>query len=209
MLKEYNKLISKDNNKKKSKSRNKVTIMITSFITRLLITSIIILLYVVLLRQPFYKTSKIKKIVSNEFNFLKMVNSLDRTLFNNQLLSKILRSTDSIVATKVATNLYFDCIDYIDGVNYITNKDNDSCTSIDIGVVTSIRCINNLYEVSILSSNDITYTYGNLSQINIKIYEYVDACKIIGKSSVISDAFQYSLIIEKDDVRFSYYDYAN
>lgn len=71
---------------------------------------------------------------------------------------------------------------YIEGSDAISTSYLEGVKNYAAGVVTKINK-NEKYEITILSLDDKTYTYGNLDEIDVHIYSYVKTNDILGNST--------------------------
>ena len=96
----------------------------------------------------------------------------------------------------------FECINFQDDTNYLVSTFN-AATNILEGVVIKIEKQNNLYNITVLTTDDYEYTYKGLSSVDCYLYEYLPQGKIIGELSYENN-YQYLVQIYKDG---KYYEY--
>lgn len=136
--------------------------------------------------------------INKQWNFLKLVSS-----FNAMFGEFIVLSDDKTVDG----SLYYDEIEYVNGINYITNHGNGVVIS-KSGVITRIiKDDNNTYTVDIQTNDDYIFTYRGLTGLDYSIYSYLEQGSILGLASLNEEGYQFSLIIKKGDVSYDYYNF--
>lgn len=133
----------------------------------------------------------------NLFNF----NNEIRSSINFSLLTKQINNALGETNT-VSDEIMFECINFQDDTNYLVSTFN-AATNILEGVVIKIEKQNNLYNITVLTTDDYEYTYKGLSSIDCYLYEYLPQGKIIGELSYENN-YQYLVQIYKDG---KYYEY--
>lgn len=174
-FKRYNKKQRRNNklNKKKRSYFDKLYI-------RIFLSSLLLL---ILLGSKNLFNLNIFNTVNQNMNILPIVN----------LFTKIYDIPEDIVVN-ITDN--YEEIEYINGINYITNKSFNGVTIIKTGIVVKIEKLNDLYYVTIKSDDGIEYTYGNLTNLDVSIYSYVTANSTIGSALYIDDEYRFSLKIK-------------
>lgn len=172
------------------KSDNKISIIFS----KILISSIIILLSLIYTKYSDDNKTKFKKIFFNNFNF---------AYFNN-IYSKISLSKSNNVIPTISTNdIYINGEDYLDGKKYNTN--NDFIKALSPGIVV-FKGEKDGYNKTVIvqCANGYDIWYGNLNNINVDLYEYVD------NGDIISDSLDSTfLVITKNNKFISYEEYKN
>ena len=172
------------------KSDNKISIIFS----KILISSIIILLSLIYTKYSDDNKTKFKNIFFNNFNF---------AYFNN-IYSKISLSKSNNVIPTISTNdIYINGEDYLDGKKYNTN--NDFIKAISPGIVV-FKGEKDGYNKTVIvqCANGYDIWYGNLNNINVDLYEYVD------NGDIISDSLDSTfLVITRNNKFISYEEYKN
>ena len=97
----------------------------------------------------------------------------------------------------------YESIEYSNGINYITNKSFNGVSSACSGIVVRITKQNNLYNVTIKSEDDLEYTYGGLSSIDVSLYSYVVTNNTIGTAFFNDQNYSFTLEIKNDSTVYS------
>ncbi len=185
--------IEEYNKNKRKRSNNKY---IKSFISRFMISTIILLTLLILIS----KSEKIHNFVKNtvyskQFNF-----SSVNKFYNKYILNPISNSKGSIMVFK--DNNKEEMIEYNGGVKI--NKSNDKNVKVvESGIVVFIGEKEGFGNTIIIQqSNGIDCWYGNVNNINTNIYSYVTKNTIIGNTN----DYLY-LYFEKDGKTVDYKDF--
>lgn len=132
---------------------------------------------------------------------LKDLNVLKITsLFDNRI------NKDSI--TSVANLELFESIKYNNNVNIFSDSSFDGATILESGIITKVSKKNNLYEINILSTSGILYTYSNLVSFDFSLYRFVRADEILGlvEYNTETTTYTFNVIISKDNNYYSIYE---
>lgn len=129
----------------------------------------------------------------NDHGNLAKVSSYFLGLFNPEL-----------VETVASTSIY-DTINYVDGVNKISNQESNfqGVQVFSSGTVVKISKVDERYSVTIKGIDGYEYTYRNLESIDCLMYQYVASEKIIGSTS---QNCQFELVISYDKSVYSIYE---
>ena len=139
-------------------------------------------------------------VVFNKYNFLNFNNYVVRHLNFSVLTKQINTLIDN--TEEVSGEITFEEVSYRNDLNYFVSTFN-GVTNLEDGVVIKIEKNNNLYNITILTSDDYEYTYKELDKADCYLYEYVTKGKIIGSVSIDKNN-QYLVSIYKDG---QYYEY--
>lgn len=154
--------------------------IITNSIFKILITTVLSLLILIAIKaNNSFKTKFYKYIYESSISFAKF-NALYSSYFG-----KIIPTTDLDIVKPVfnETLEYDKKEDYKDGVSLTIGSDY-LVPAIASGVVVYIGNKEGYGNVLIINSNDGTdIWYGNMDNIDLKLYDYVDKGKYIGKAS--------------------------
>lgn len=188
-------------NKKKVTHVKKYNWTIFKFINQLCITIILTLLTLIILKsnsnlkQGFYKN-----VYENNFSFSE-VNELYKKYFGSSIPFK-----DFLVSTKPAFNeklTYTEANVYNDGVK-LTVEDKYLVPNQLSGLVVFIGLKEEYGNTVIIQqANGIDLWYGNIEEINVKLYDYVEKGELIGNTK---DTNLY-LVYKKDGEVLNYEDY--
>lgn len=175
---------------------------VKGLISRSLVAIIFVLVSVIFTRSSDKNLTNYKKYV--------LENSLEFTKINN-LYQSIFGKVDIINSKKSNTSSVFNSIDYKNIENYkngvkLTVGMNDTVNVIASGIVVFIGEKDNLGNTVIVQGNDgYDIWYSNITDTNIKIYDYIESGSILGTSN---NEYIY-ITIKKDDKYISYEEYQN
>lgn len=184
---------------KKKKEKNQFL----SFINKLLVCFLLFLSVMVLIKvKPEYKDKIYNKLFNNTFSFAKF-NKWYKEKFGNALpIDDIIPSNDTVSVFNEKLK-YSEAISYKDGVK-LTVEDNYLIPTLEGGVVVFIgekeeygNC------VIIQQSNGIDLWYCNVTNSNLKLYDYVEKGSLVGEAS---GNYMY-LVFQKDGKYLNYKDY--
>lgn len=171
--------------RKSFKNENKKTYFDKLYI-RIFLSSI--LLFLLISAKNIFKLDLVNHLNSN-INVIPILN-----LFTN-----IYEFNHKDLEVNLTTN--YENINYLEGVNYITNESFNGVSSAATGIVIKINKIDDLYYVTIKSENNLEYTYGGLSSIDVSLYSYVVVNNIIGSAQTINNHYTFTIEIkDKDNV---------
>lgn len=137
--------------------------------------------------------------ITSNFNFLKLTKTID-----NLFATNIFNQGEVCVYSQT----FYESVEFRNDINYISNSSFSGVETLVDGLVINIKKENNLYNVTIQASDDTIYCYQGLEQIDVRIYQYVNAKDVIGKSCYISDHYEFRLLIIKDGKYLDYYENA-
>lgn len=168
--------MTKDEIKKKF---NKKTIIVPHFVNKLLITIFFSLLTIIILKSNTqYKQLFYEKVYTDTINFAS-INKMYERYFGSSIPFK-----DYLTPTKTVFNekLKYSKIEkYMDGAKLEVDT-NYLVPSLDSGIVIFIGEKENYGKtVIILNENDIEVWYGNLNNININMYDYIEQGSFLGE----------------------------
>lgn len=175
--------------KKLDKKRNNY---ITKLFLRIFLSSLLLLLFI--LMDNYNINSRVK--IKDNFNFYKLV-KVTKNLFGDFI---------SINTEKmVGLEQNFEFIEFIDNCNYITNHSFNGVTNIDSGIITNIKMVDNLYNVTV-QSEEYTYVYMGLENIDYSLYSFVESGTILGNAYNNNELYQFQVLISKGDKFYEYYE---
>lgn len=184
---DYFKRINK--NKKKNYKEN--------IIKRTLITSIIVLIILIVSNLSSKFSSIIKKeLLEKNYNFSKL-----NSLYKKYILSinpiKDKSDTSLVSSNKVID--YLSIENYMDGVKLIMNE-NTPISMLESGLVVYVG-VKEEYGMSVVvkQNNGIDVIYGNVDNVEVKVYDYVEKDSIFASSKS-----ELILIFEKDGEKLDY-----
>jgi murein DD-endopeptidase MepM/ murein hydrolase activator NlpD len=181
-----------------SKSKNKI---ISNIFTKILISIILILLVCIYIKVDNKGTANIKKYLFND--------SLKFTKINNLFNDKIGKIIPEVKNND--TNMVFNSNElknknyskYYDGIKLNIDK-NNPISALYGGLVVFIGNKDNYNNTIIIQGNNgIDYWYGNITNTNVNLYDYIEKDTIIGESS---DNYIY-IVLEKDGKYLNYDEY--
>ena len=162
---------------------------VTKLFLRIFLSSLLLLL-LILGNNYAVKNDKIS-------NFIKIANIFN-SIFGNFI--PIDGGNDVLVD---ATTLY-GSINYVEGINYIDNNSFEGVYNFEAGIIIKkTKDKDGLYTITVLSQNNICYTYIGLTTCNFNLYSYVSKKTIIGNGLQDQNGnYQFKLIIEKEGVKY-------
>lgn len=178
--------------------RNKKYSYFDKLFMRIFFSSLILL--------SFFVVPKIKQFE----NFTSIVNSNLNFISFSNIFSGIFGNIFEFDDDYVYSSDIYESVKYQDGVNIVKHRSFDGVKILVPGVVTKIyKDENGLYNLTILGVDDYIYTYIGLETKDVRIYEYLREEAILGKSRFTTDSYEFTVIIEKDNQRVSFYDNVN
>lgn len=181
ILKKYYR--SKKKNKKIKISRTKRK-LIDKLFFRIFLSSLTLLLMVLFNR---YNLFNFNDVISSNINFSVLTKQVNTLLDDTQTVSN---------------EINFQLLNYTNEMNHFQSTFN-GVYNISSGVVVKIEKEDELYNITILTTEDYEYTYKGLESINCYLYEYISEGKIIGTVSQ-NNNYMYLVSIYKDG---KYYEY--
>ena len=121
--------------------------------------------------------------INNNINILPIV----------KLFTKIY-DFESDIPVNVINN--YDNIEFIDGINYVTNESYNGVTVVNSGIVIKVEKKNDYYFVTIKDDSGTEYTYGYLGSIDVSLYSYVSVNKTIGTANLINNNYSFTIEIK-------------
>lgn len=187
-------------NKQKVK-KSKIPALLFNFLVKTLIMVILFLTSLIYIRQSDINKVNFNKIVyKNTISFAKIYSIYQRYLGDVIPFKNIYKDNTKVVSSE---KISYDKISKKNN-GYILSVSSDySVPLIKSGIVISITTDKNLGKlVKVQDKNGLNITYGCLSEVNVKLYDYLDKGELIGKSNK-------TLYLEfmKDDKYLSYEKY--
>lgn len=109
----------------------------------------------------------VRKTIEKNTNFIKIANIFN-SIFGNFI--PIDGGNDVLVD---ATTLY-GSINYVEGINYIDNNSFEGVYNFEAGIIIKkTKDKDGLYTITVLSQDNICYTYIGLTTCNFNLYSYV------------------------------------
>ena len=190
---------------KKYSDNNKFTINIKSKYFKYLITRILISVIVLISTLIYIKIDNRNKLYVKDYVF---TDNIEFTKINNWYQNNIGKI---IPQTKTTSEMVFSTDDikknnyekYLDGVKIDDNKGNPVSTLYG-GIVVFIGEKEGYNNTLIIQGNDgIDYWYGNITNINVNLYDYLEKDTIIGEAK---DDYIY-LVLESNGKYLDYDEY--
>ena len=190
---------------KKYSDNNKFTINIKSKYFKYLITRILISVIVLISTLIYIKIDNRNKLYVKDYVF---TDNIEFTKINNWYQNNIGKI---IPQTKTTSEMVFSTDDikknnyekYLDGVKIDDNKGNPVSTLYG-GIVVFIGKKEGYNNTLIIQGNDgIDYWYGNITNINVNLYDYLEKDTIIGEAK---DDYIY-LVLESNGKYLDYDEY--
>ncbi len=191
--------ISKYLNKKKVTEKNKKNIFL-SFLNRSLICFILVIICLILMKNNSSFKSFIEKEVYHDNLSFAYFNNLYNKYFGNILPSYKTEETESVFNESLA---YKTVHKYYDGYK-LEVANSYLVPIIESGIVVYIGTMENYGNVLIIEGIDgVDIWYGNVNNINVKIYDYVNKGDYLGEAI---DNNLY-LVFEKNQEYLNFEDY--
>ena len=171
----------------------------TIFFSKLLITIVITLIILILIKSSNnFKNIFYKKIYEDNLSFAYFNNLYEKYIINNEIFNKVIKTQTvfSETLTYEEKNKYLDGVSLKVSNNYLVpiNKS---------GIVVYIGQKEGYNNTVIIQRIDgIDEWYGNIENVNIKLYDYVTEGSILGECS--SELY---LVYKKDGNVLNYEDY--
>lgn len=196
-----NKNKSDNNNKNKSSSKKFKGIGIYNFLIRTMITIIFVLITLIVLKDNTKLKTKFYKYVYEDNISFTTINSLYQKYFGSPIpFKKILdKETEQVFNENLK---YSNQSKYLDGVN-LEVGDNYLIPILESGMVVFIGEKEGYGNTVIIQQmNGVDVWYGNVQNVNVTLYEYVEKGKLLGEA----DKNLY-LVFKKDGNVLNYEDY--
>ena len=171
----------------------------TIFFTKLLISIIITLIILILIKSSSnFKDNFYKEVYSNNISFTYMKSIYDKYIGDTAILDKVVK-TEPVFSEKLT---YSSSEKYFDGV--CLNIDKNYLVPIsESGIVVFIGQKEQYGNVVIIQRIDgIDEWYGNIDNVNVKLYDYVKKGSLLGEASN-----KLYLVYKKDGNTLNYEDY--
>ncbi len=168
------------------------------FLSKLLITIIITLIMLILMKSNIsFKNNFYRYVYNTNFSFTK-VSNLYNKYFSN-IIEIPTFNEKTVFNEKIS---YQQKESYNEGVKLKVDN-NYSIPNQESGIVVFIGTKDNYGNVIIIEqTNGIDVWYGNINNVNVKLYDYIEKGKIIGEA----DNYLY-LVFKKDGKILNYEDY--
>lgn len=155
--------------------KNNIKNYIYSLFKRILVTSIIVLLVLILCKKKEeYKTVINKNLFETNFDFSKVNN-----IYKKYILGEVKELTSLVSNNKVLD--YTSKETYKDGVLLTLGKEYP-IKALDSGLVVYVGEKDNMNTIIIQQSNGIDVTYSNINA-SVKVYDYIEKGNIIGSTN--------------------------
>lgn len=170
---EINEILLRHKNRKNKKIKNKKN----SFVTKILISIILLLSGLILVKRndKLYLFAK-DKILNNNINFSKI-----RSLYTKYLGKIIVNDNNDVKTVSKESNAYSDIIEYKSG--YQLKLNTNTIHSLKSGIVVFIGSKDDFNNTIIIQGTDgVDIWYGNIETNNVKLYDYIETDAIIATS---------------------------
>ena len=190
--------INKNNNNNK-KEKNKLK----SFVNKLLIVIILFLANLILIKSnQKYRDFIEENIYNNNFSFAKIKNFYNKYLGGVETLDRLVNNTTEVFNETLKYNsesIYYDGVKLEVQNNYLV-------PILEEGMVVFIGEKENYGNTIIIQGlNGIDIWYGNITNVAVKLYDYIEKDTVIGET--VDDKLY--LVIKKDNEFIKYEDYKN
>ena len=185
-----------------SKNSNTSKIKYLKFlISRILISIILIISIGIFIKIDDNNSSLIQKYLFEDNIKFTKINKWYQNTFGS-IIPTVENPAEMVFESDIKSGEYEE---YQDGVK-ITHKKGSPVSLLYGGIVVFIGPLDNYGNAVIIQGNDgIDYTYGNLSNVSINLYDYIEKDTIIGESA--EDYFY--LVLQKDGKYLKYEEYLN
>lgn len=186
--------------KKRIKGVKKTHKYISRIITNFLLVIIFVLISLIFTNQSDnFKSLYRKYFFEDNFSFAKF-NNWYQTHFGTPIPSK-----GAEVMAQGTKNIFSNPEKYYDGAKFKIGE-KTTITNLKSGIVVYIGNKDNYGNTVVIQGTDgYNIWYGNLENINVSLYSYIDANTILGNT--VTDEFY--LVINKDNKFIAYADYQN
>ena len=171
----------------------------TIFFTKLFISIIITLIILILIKASSdFKNNFYKQVYSTNISFTSLKKIYNKYIGNIDILDKVIK-TEPVFSEKLTYSKkekYLDGVDLIVGKNYLVPIE-------ESGIVVFIGEKENYGNVVIIQRIDgIDEWYGNIDNVNVKMYDYVKKGQLLGEAND-----NLYLVYKKDGNVLNYEDY--
>lgn len=193
---EISKFLNKDKKKEKKEKKN----FLVHFFNKILVCFIFVILCLILMKtNPSFKTFIENKVYKDNLSFA-YLNNLYNQYFGDILPSYKGDNTTTVFNEKLEYKNYNK---YLDGYK-LEVSDSYLVPIIESGIVVFVGNIDNYGESIIIEGIDgVDIWYGNLENVNVKLYDYVTKGNFLGETK---DNILY-LVFEKNQEYLKFEDY--
>ncbi len=192
-----------NNFKKKKKSFNKVKISLNKKNINKLITKFMIAIIFFLISIIFTNYSDKNLLLYKEYVFTESLPFTKIKGWYEDLFGEVLPTQDNSQTVFNGNLVYKDISEYYDGEKLLVSK-NTLVNNITSGVVVFSGEKDNYGNTVIIQGIDgVDIWYGNLENVSVSLYDYIEANTVIGETK---DEYLY-LVIKKDNDFIKYEDY--
>lgn len=165
---------------KSNSFRNSISKILKRFLSKLMLTTIIFLLGMIIVKEnPKFKTIIRRNVYEASFKFNKTKKAYEKYFGNILSIDKISPTTKEVFAEKLQ---YSDSSTYKDGVKLKVSK-NYMVPTLESGVVVFIGDKKDYGKTIVIEqTNGISTWYGNINTNNIKLYDYIEKGTLLGES---------------------------
>lgn len=193
--------------KYKSNKKNNISNPLKKYIKKTVVQVLLCIIIVLITLIIMNKSTKIRSLIKEnvyESNFnLAKINTLYKKYFGSELpFSKKLFKEQTVFNE---TLTYIKKEEYYDGVKLEVSS-NYLIPNMETGIVVFVGEKEKYGNIVIIqTSSGIDYWYGNVNNLSVKLYDYVEKGKLIGETN---DNILY-MIFQKDGVYLDYNEYIN
>lgn len=185
-------------NKKETKKKSFTSKFIYSILVKTLIVVVLFLASLIYIKQSDKNKNNFKNVVyNNSLSFAKIYNVYKKYLGDVIPFKNILKDNTKLVSSEKLT---YKSITKKDNGYLLSISNNYTVSSITSGIVIENKKDSNYINmITVQDKNGLNITYGILTDINVKLYDYIEKGEIIG---VASDKLYLSF--KKDNKYLSY-----
>lgn len=185
-------------NKKETKKKSFTSKFIYSILVKTLIVVVLFLASLIYIKQSDKNKNNFKNVVyNNSLSFAKIYNVYKKYLGDVIPFKNIFKDNTKLVSSEKLT---YKSITKKDNGYLLSISNNYTVSSITSGIVIENKKDSNYINmITVQDKNGLNITYGILTDINVKLYDYIEKGEIIG---VASDKLYLSF--KKDNKYLSY-----
>lgn len=185
-------------NKKETKKKSFTSKFIYSILVKTLIVVVLFLASLIYIKQSDKNKNNFKNVVyNNSLSFAKIYNVYKKYLGDVIPFKNIFKDNTKLVSSEKLT---YKSITKKDNGYLLSISNNYTISSITSGIVIENKKDSNYINmITVQDKNGLNITYGILTDINVKLYDYIEKGEIIG---VASDKLYLSF--KKDNKYLSY-----
>lgn len=185
-------------NKKETKKKNFTSKFIYNILVKTLIVVVLFLASLIYIKQSDKNKNNFKSVVyNNSLSFAKIYNVYKKYLGDVIPFKNIFKDNTKLVSSEKLT---YKSITKKDNGYLLSISNNYTISSITSGIVIENKKDSNYINmITVQDKNGLNITYGILTDINVKLYDYIEKGEIIG---VASDKLYLSF--KKDNKYLSY-----